>query len=105
MQMLRRNPRSSLAAALQQREELQLPAEAVRDHREATILLRVEVSALAALLIDNGVFTTDDWASQLLEECRLLEEGYQKSWPGAASSDDGMVYDHRATEWMQGWKP
>lgn len=81
-------------------------AQAVRDHREATILLRIEVSALARLMIDKGVFTLDEFHTQLIEEAEYLDKAYAEKFPGMKSTDHGISMDvTRARETMKGWKP
>lgn len=80
--------------------------DAVRDHRELTLLLRVEVNALTGLLLKKGVFTQEEWQLQLVEECKALEESYQKRFPGMKSSDEGMDIDVKlANETTKNWKP
>jgi hypothetical protein len=81
-------------------------AEAVRDHREVTILLRAEVNALAALLIEHGAFSLEDWDKQLALEAAALERAYEKKFPGAHADDDGMHFDMaRAQGWMAKFRP
>lgn len=64
--------------------------DAVRDHWERLILLRVEGSALAGLLIKKGVFTAREWTEQLAIEAEALEASYEKSWPGITATLDGL---------------
>jgi hypothetical protein len=66
---------------------------AVRDHREVTILLRAEVSALTGLLIEKGVFTGDEFTAQVEEEAAYLNKRYESKFPGFRAIDDGMVVD------------
>ena len=81
-------------------------AEAIRDHREVTILLRAEVSALVRVMVDKGVFTVDDFSSVLLEEASRLNKDYEKFFPGFKASDDGMIMTMpEAGETMKGWRP
>jgi hypothetical protein len=81
-------------------------SDAVRDHREQTIILRAETTAIVGLLVKKGLITVDEFNAQLAEEADYLEHAYQRRWPGAKASDDGMVYNpHEAFAWMQGWKP
>lgn len=80
-------------------------SDAVRDHRETTILLRVEVSALAQLLMAKGVFTHDEFLAQLETEARELCTAYEAKWPGVRAHEDGLTYDKRALPWMKGWRP
>lgn len=79
--------------------------QAVRDHREATIMLRAEVSALVLLLVDAGVFTGDQWTEALETEANRLSEDYARRFPGMTATDDGIQYDARALETMRGWRP
>jgi hypothetical protein len=82
-------------------------ADAVRDHREVTILLRAEASALAALLIRKGVFTPEEFDAQLQEEADALEIQYRRRFPGLEATDLGMaiVDAQKAAKTTRGWKP
>lgn len=81
-------------------------AQAVRDHREATMLLRAEGSALVNLLIKKGVFSYDEWCAQLLVEAEELDRSYETLFPGFRSSDAGMVMDPaQAAQTTKGWRP
>lgn len=76
-------------------------ADAVRDHREVTLCLRVEGNAMLALLIENGVFTAEEWDQQLKIEAEHYEKLLQRKFPGAQASEDGMILDsHRVQPWM-----
>lgn len=79
--------------------------QAVRDHREATMMLRAEVNALTVLLIKKGVFSAEEHSSQLQEECRYLCELYEKKFPGFKASDVGLDIDSRAQQTMNRWRP
>lgn len=80
--------------------------QAVRDHREATILHRVEITALAGLLLDKGVITEQELSAAIGKEADLLAMSYEARWPGAHAGDDGMHYDvQRTTSWMRNWRP
>jgi hypothetical protein len=81
-------------------------ADAVRDHREVTILLRVESNALAALLITKGVFTAEEWQTQLIEEANHLSKSFEQRFPGFKAFDDGMVITpHIAKDTTATWYP
>jgi len=81
-------------------------SDAVRDHREATILMRAELSALVILLVRKGVFTVDEFRGQLDIEAEHLNQMYQKRFPGFQATDDGIdVNIALARDTMQGWKP
>jgi hypothetical protein len=80
-------------------------AAAVRDHREVTILLRAEQSALTRLLVAKGVFTFSEFNESLGEEAVLLNKDYEARFPGITASEMGLTFDHRAAETMKGWLP
>lgn len=63
---------------------------AVANHRELSILLRVEVTALAGLLISKGVFTVQEWSDALEAEAKLLDQDYEKHYPGWSATPDGL---------------
>jgi hypothetical protein len=79
--------------------------DAVRDHRELTILLRAEVTALTALLREKGVFTEQEWLAALEREAELLCKDYERRFPGVSAYEGGLHMDKRALPWMKGWKP
>jgi hypothetical protein len=80
--------------------------QAVRDHREATLLLRAEVTAITDLLIRKGVFTAQELADQTHEEARLLCGMLQNQFPGFKASDIGIEMDvKRAAETTKNWRP
>lgn len=79
--------------------------DAVRDHREVTILLRAESSALIGLLIAKGVFTLDEWRDALEREAGLLAKDFERRFPGVTATETGLTIDKRALPWMKGWKP
>jgi hypothetical protein len=63
---------------------------AVRHHRETTILLRVEVTALIALLTEKGVFTHDEFVGAVADEAKQLDHDYAAQYQGWSSSVEGM---------------
>lgn len=66
---------------------------AVKDHREVTIMLRAEVSALTGLLEKKGVFTRVEFTQALLEEVEKLDADYEKRFPGMRATEMGIAYD------------
>lgn len=80
-------------------------AQAVRDHREVTILLRAEANAVTQLLIRKQVFTEEEFRTQLIEEAELLNKAYEKFFPGCTATDQGIQMNVRAAEWMKNWRP
>jgi hypothetical protein len=63
---------------------------AVRNHREVTILLRAEQSAVINLLIRKGVFTSQEFADALELEARQLDHAYEETYPGWRSTAAGL---------------
>lgn len=63
---------------------------AVADHREATILMRAELTALTGLLISKGVCTQEERDDALEHEAELLDFAYQGRFPGWRSRPDGL---------------
>ena len=81
-------------------------SDAVRDHREASLLMRAEGSALVALLIAKGVFTGEEWAAQLATEADELGKMLEQRFPGARATDDGITLDTaRWTQTTRGCRP
>jgi polyhydroxyalkanoate synthesis regulator phasin len=79
--------------------------QAVRDHREVTILLRAEVTALVKALVDKGVITQAEFSNALLQEAQLLNKDYEKKFPGVTASMVGLSYTRDAADHMKNWKP
>jgi hypothetical protein len=79
--------------------------QAVRDHREVTILMRTEISAMIKLLTDKGFFTVEEFQKGMIEEAELLSKDYERKFPGMKATDVGIQYDSRASETMKHWKP
>ena len=80
--------------------------QAVRDHREVTILMRTELNALLGLLIKKGVFTREEFQQQMMEEADALNKMYEEKFPGMRAVANGIVYDiPMASETMKGWRP
>jgi len=66
-------------------------AAAIRHHRELSILLRCEMSALAGLLLRKGVFTETEWRDALEAEAKQLDADYAAAYPGWSSAPNGMT--------------
>lgn len=56
--------------------------QAVRDAAEARLLMRVEMSALTKILIDNGVITNRQFILGITEEAELLSNYLEANGPG-----------------------
>lgn len=84
-------------------------SQAVRDHREATLMLRVEVAALTGLLIEKGVFSAEEFTIQVGDEAAAYNSMLEARFPGVTATLEGLVYDaSRVAEiqsWMGHWKP
>jgi hypothetical protein len=79
---------------------------AVRDHRDATILLRAELSTITSLLLNEGFFTQAQYQNQLLAEVEMLDAAYEKLFPGFRTSTVGVTIDPvAAKETTRGWRP
>jgi hypothetical protein len=82
--------------------------DAIRDHREATLIQRAELSALVGLLIKKGVFTAEEFTSGLEVEAAALSSALERRWPGVRATDEGLALDVdelRLYGTMNGWKP
>lgn len=65
-------------------------ANAVRDHREATLFLRAEVTALLSVLLNKGLITLDEFNEALAHEATLLCRTYEQRFPGFKATDLGL---------------
>jgi hypothetical protein len=75
---------------------------AVKDHREATLLLRAEVTALVIMLADKGVFTKPEFEEVLAREAELLDKSYERMFPGFRTDASGIIMDvEQARETMK----
>lgn len=79
--------------------------EAVRDHRESSLALRIELNALLQVLIDKGVMTFEEFDDQLALEAQVLDHEYEKLFPGFQSTATGMSINPKvAAETMKNWR-
>jgi hypothetical protein len=88
------------------RSDTDQECKAVKDHREVTILLRAEVTALTGLLIRKGAMTAEEFTEALGEEADRLSADYAKRFPGMEATDHGISYDLervRQHKTMEGW--
>lgn len=80
--------------------------DAVRDHRELSIIMRAELNALVGLLIAKGVFTAEEHKAAVEAEAELLNKDYQRRFPGFRATDIGMdINTAIAADTMRGWRP
>ena len=83
-------------------------SDAVRDHREVTILLRAEVNALTALLVDKKVATAAEIEAAFTKEAKLLDADYECRFPGFKSEPHGIsmqLPEAASTMRRMNWKP
>ena len=79
---------------------------AVRDHREATLLHRAELNTLLRLLIEKKVFTASEFRFALDHEADQLSADLAKRFPGFKATDAGIEMNAAiARDTMQGWRP
>lgn len=79
--------------------------QAVRDHREATMLLRAEVNALTAVLIERKLIDQQEFSQQVGIEAAHLDAEYEKKFPGFSTNDHGVnIKLPEALATTKGWK-
>lgn len=61
--------------------------------QEARIIMRVELTALAGLMLRKGLITQDEFTAAIEAEANQLNEDYEKRFPGFKATDDGMRMD------------
>lgn len=80
-------------------------SDAVRDHRELSIIERVDINALSYLLIKKGIITREELTDAIQQEAQYLDEAYSRKFPGFKSEDYGMSMGPEAFETTKSWKP
>jgi hypothetical protein len=81
-------------------------ADAVRDHRELSILLRAQLSAVITMLIKKGIVTDHELIAQMHVEAEHLCKAYEARFPGFKATDEGLSMDTAITrDTMAGWRP
>lgn len=63
---------------------------AVADHREVSILMRADLSAVIALLIRKGTFSQEEFRDALENAAKRLDHDYEERFPGWRSLPDGL---------------
>lgn len=64
---------------------------AVNDHREVTILLRVEFSALTNILIRKGIFTQEEFEDAIISEAMIWNAEAERRFPGFSTTEVGLT--------------
>lgn len=81
-------------------------SDAVRDHRELSIILRAELTAISTLLLEKKVFTQEEWEAALEKEALQLDQDYEHKFPGFKTSQHGVDIDiTQVSETTKGWRP
>jgi hypothetical protein len=79
-------------------------AAAVRDHREVTLFLRAEVSALTHLFIQKGLVSEGEYLVALETAALQLSDDLARRFPGLTATEYGMdMKMPEAAETMKGW--
>jgi hypothetical protein len=78
---------------------------AVRDHREVTLLLRIEQNALLRLLLEKDVITSVEFDNAYLFEAVEYEKGLERRFPGIRADEQGIVLTAEAAKTMKDWPP
>ena len=79
---------------------------AVMDHREVTLLLRAEVSALVRILVDAGIASQERIENAIADEADWLSEQLEARFPGFKATDEGLaIRTEEAARTMKGWRP
>lgn len=79
--------------------------DAIRDHREVSLITRCEVNALTGLLIEKGLLTHEEFGIAIGKEADLMNGDLERRFPGMRATDDGIAFDARAAKTMEGWLP
>lgn len=66
---------------------------AYRDRCDAVLMMRVEINALTALLIEKHVFTVDEFMAQIVTECEHKQLELEAMFPGYKATDTGISID------------
>ena len=80
--------------------------DAIKDHRELTILLRVEMSALQGMLLARGLITEGELCDAIEREALRLDKAYSEKFRGITSDPEGLVINPAVVQehgTMDGW--
>lgn len=72
---------------------------AVGDHRSVTLIMRAELNALVALMVKKGVFTEEEYVTQIIEEAQQQDKDMEERFPGVRASPVGLIFN--AVQFMQ----
>ena len=85
------------------REKGDPEADALRDHREATLILRAEMSALISTLVEKKIISAEEFQLACTIEADVLNESLAKRFPGITAESYGIKLTPEAVETMKGW--
>lgn len=63
----------------------------MRDIHEQRLIMRVEMNAVTALLIEKGVFTADEFKAQIVLECDEHQHVMEAMFPGHVATEGGIA--------------
>lgn len=69
------------------------PVRCFRDQMDDRLVSRVELSAIAQLLIDKGVFTNEEFVDQLEIEANAMHGFLENKFEGARATSQGIAMD------------
>lgn len=72
--------------------------DALRDHREVSILMRCELSAFTRLCVEKGIFTMQELQAAVADEADQLSKDYEQLFPGFQATDIGIDIDIKEAE-------
>ena len=77
------------------------------DSFDVSLMARIDINALLALLIRKGVFTEQEWIDALQAEAEQYDRDLEKRFPGVRATDQGLqFYDvQKMRPWIKDWKP
>jgi hypothetical protein len=75
--------------------------DAVRDTREALLILRAEVTAISALLIRKGIYTNEEFTVAVGDEAAHLDGVMSRRFPGVHAHINGLTFTAEGAETMR----
>jgi len=91
------------------RTDTDAEANAVKDHRELSMISRAEITAITRILIEKGVCTFDELEDRIALEADELSAAIGKHFPGIEATDDGLHWFDipKIRQWMRdrNWRP
>lgn len=79
--------------------------DAVRDHRENSLIVRTELTALIGLLLKKGVITEAQIQAAVIDEAGMLCQDLEQKFPGVKATDYGLQINPAQVQgWMKNWK-